>query len=85
MYLSANKPIEGKIYYIVKGFRDQNGKATSKNVRRLGTLEEIRQREGVADAWAWAKAQVEIENTHERENRRKITVSYCPDKVIEKG
>lgn len=58
MYLSANKPIEGKIYYIVKGFRDQNGKATSKNVRRLGTLEEIRQREGVADAWAWAKAQV---------------------------
>ena len=33
MYLSANKPVEGKIYYIVKGFRDDTGKATSKNVR----------------------------------------------------
>lgn len=84
MYLSSNKPIEGKIYYIVKGFRDCSGKSTSKNVRRLGTLEEIRQREGVSDAWAWAKAQVELENAHEKENRRKVTVSYCPDKVIDK-
>lgn len=53
MYLSSSKPIEGKILYIVKGFRDKTGKATSKNVRRLGTLSEIREREGVADAWAW--------------------------------
>lgn len=85
MYLSCNKPVEDKIYYIVKGFRDKFGKATSKNVRRLGTLSEIREREGVADAFAWAKAQVEQENSHERENRRKVTVTYCPDKVIEKG
>ena len=84
MYLSGNRPIEGKIYYIVKGFRDNTGKSTSKNVRRLGTLEEIRQREGVSDAWAWAKAQVELENIREKENRRKVTVSYCPDRVIEK-
>lgn len=84
MYLSSNKPVEGKIYYIVKGFRDKTGKATSKNVRRLGTLAEIREREGVADAFTWAKAQVALENSHEKENRRKVTVSYCPDKVIEK-
>ena len=84
MYLSSNKPVEGKIYYIVKGFRDNSGKATSKNVRRLGTLDEIRQRQGVADAWAWVKAQVELENAREKENRRKVTVDYCPDRVIEK-
>ena len=52
MYLSSNKPVEGKIFYIVKGYRDKNGKATSKNVRRLGTLAEIREREGVSDAFA---------------------------------
>lgn len=84
MYLSCNKPIENKIYYIVKGFRDKSGKATSKNVRRLGTLAEIREREGVEDAFTWAKAQVELENSRERENRRKVTVSYCPDRVIGK-
>lgn len=84
MYLIPAKPIEGKIIYIAKSFRTPKGSSTTKNVRRLGTLEEIRQREGVSDAWAWAKAQVELENTHEKENRRKVTVSYCPDKVIDK-
>lgn len=85
MYLSSSKPIEGKILYIVKGFRDKTGKATSKNVRRLGTLAEIREREGVADAWAWAKTQLELANTQEKENRRKVTVNFSPDKVINKG
>ncbi len=84
MYLSSNKPVEGRILYIVKGFRDKSGKATSKNVCRLGTLAEIREREGVADAWAWAKSRVELANTEERENRRKVTVSFSPDKVINK-
>ena len=84
MYLSSSKPIEGKILYIVKGFRDKEGKATSKNVRRLGTLDEIRSREGVSDAWAWAKSQVELANTEEKENRRKVTVSLSPEKVIGK-
>ena len=84
MYLIPAKPIEGKIIYIAKSFRNSKGSSTTKNVRRLGTLDEIRQREGVSDAWAWAKAQVELENAHEKENRRKVTVSYCPDKVIDK-
>lgn len=84
MYLSTNKATEGKIIYIVKGFRDKNGKATSKNVRRLGTLAEIREREGVANPWAWAKSQVELANTLEKENRRKVTVSFSPEKVIDK-
>lgn len=84
MYLSLSRPTEGRIIYIVKGFRDRNGKATSKNVRRLGTLDEIREREGVADPWAWAKAQVELANTQEKENRRKVTVDLSPDKVISK-
>lgn len=84
MYLNCKTPIEDKIYYIVKGFRDKNGKATSKNVRRLGTLEEIRQREGVSDAFAWVKSQLELENIREQENVRKVTVNYCPDKLINK-
>lgn len=84
MYLSPNKPIEGKIIYIIKGFRDDSGKATSKSVRRLGTLEDIRKSEGVTDAWAWAKAQVELANTEEKENRRKVSLTFSPDKVVAK-
>ena len=33
MSLSCSKPIKGKIYYIVKGFRDNTGKSTSRNER----------------------------------------------------
>ena len=82
MYLNPSSPIEGKIIYIVKGFRDNNGKATSKTVRRLGTLAEIREREGVADAWAWAKAQAQEETRLDNENRRKVSLSFCPDRLI---
>lgn len=82
MYLSSKAPVEGKIYYIVKGFRDKTGKSTSKNVRRLGTLAEIREREGVSDAWAWVKTQLELENARENEGKRKVNVSFSPDRVI---
>ena len=82
MYLIPSKPIEGKIIYIAKSFRNQRGSSTTKNVRRLGTLEEIRQREGVSDAWAWAKSQVALENAMDRESRRRVNVSFSPDRVL---
>lgn len=84
MYLSTTKPTEGKPLYILKGFRDKNGKATSRSVCRLGTLAEIREREGVSDAWAWAKARLARENEKERESRRKVTVSFSPGKLVGK-
>lgn len=84
MYLIPSKPIEGKIIYIAKSFRTKSGSSSTKNVRRLGTLDEIRQREDIADAWAWAKSQVELANTEEKENRRKVSVSFSPDKVMTK-
>lgn len=83
MYLIPSKPEEDKIIYIAKSYRTNSGKSTTKNVRRLGTLSEIREREGVSDPWAWAKSQVELANTEEKENRRKVTVSFSPDKVID--
>lgn len=84
MYLNPNKPQEGKIYYIQKGFRDKTGKATSKNIRRLGTFAEIRDREGVSDAWAWIKAELDKENRLYKENKRKVSVNFYPDKLINK-
>lgn len=77
--------MEGKIYYIAKSFRNDRGVSTKKNVRRLGTLAEIREREGVADAWAWAKAECENETLREAEGRRTVTVRCMSDKRIEMG
>ena len=85
MYLIPSKPIEGRIIYIAKSFRTRRGSSTTKNVRRLGTLDEIRQREGVSDAWAWAKSQVVLENAMDKENRRRVCVEFCPDRVLAMG
>ena len=85
MYLIPSKPIEGRIIYIAKSFRTRRGSSTTRNVRRLGTLDEIRQREGVSDAWAWAKSQVVLENAMDKENRRRVCVEFCPDRVLAMG
>ncbi len=82
MYLNPNKAVEDKIYYIVKSFRNKEGKISSRNVCRLGTLEEIRRREGVADPWAWAKSRLNQMNLEESEQRRKVMVPFDPSKII---
>ena len=83
MYLNSKLPVENKILYIIKGFRDNRGKATSKIVKRLGTLAEIRERESVVDAWAWAQEQLAQCNEEERLGRREITVGFKPNQRIE--
>ena len=85
MYLSCNRPIEDKIYYIVKGFRDRNGKATSKNVFRLGTLAEIRERESVSDPWHWAQQELARRNEEERLGRQTLKIELSPTKRINVG
>ena len=85
MYLSSNRPVENKIYYIVKGFRDQNGKATSKNMFRLGTLAEIREREGVSDPWQWAQEELARRNEDERLGRQALKIELSPARRIKAG
>lgn len=84
MYLIPSKPVEGKIIYIAKSYRTKLGSSTTRNVCRLGTLAEIRERENVVDAWAWAKSRVALENARDKEHRRKVMVQFCPDKIIDK-
>ena len=84
MHLSPARSMEGKIYYIAKSFRDERGNSTKKNVRRLGTLAEIREREGVSDAWAWAKTECHKETLRESEGRRVVTVRFLSDRRINK-
>lgn len=84
MHLNYTKPIEGKIYHLIQGFRDKSGKSTSRSVRRFGTLEEIRNKEGIEDAWAWILNQVAIENAKLDEGKRKVCIKLSPDQIINK-
>lgn len=85
MHLSPAKPQEGKIYYIAKSFRNERGISTKKNMFRLGTLDEIRRREGVSDAWQWAQEELARRNEEERIGRQKLKVELSPSKRINTG
>ena len=63
MKLTITKSKNAESFYISKSYRDNNGKSTTKTVRKLGTLKELTEqlntdRDGVI---AWAKEQVKIE------------------------
>ena len=85
MHLSPAKPQEGKIYYIAKSFRNERGISTKKNMFRLGTLDEIRRREGVSDAWQWAQEELARRNEEERIGRQKLKIELSPSKRINTG
>lgn len=85
MHLSPAQPKEGTIYYIAKSYRNERGTSTKKNMYRLGTLAEIRKREGVADAWAWAQQELNRRNDEERLGRQKVKIELSPTVRIKKG
>ena len=85
MHLSPAKPQEGKIYYIAKSFRNERGISTKKNMFRLGTLDEIRRREGVSDAWQWAQEELARRNEEQRIGRQKLKIELSPSKRINTG
>ncbi len=85
MHLSPSKPKEGTIYYIAKSFRNERGVSTKKNMFRVGTLAEIREREGVSDPWQWAQEELARRNEEERLGRRTIKIELCPTKRIKVG
>lgn len=85
MHLSPSQPKEGTIYYIAKSFRNERGISTKKNMFRLGTLDEIRQREGVSDPWEWAQQELARRNEEERLGRQTIKIELSPGKRINEG
>lgn len=52
---------------------------------RLGTLDEIREREGVADPWLWARQELARRNEEERLGRQTLKIELSPKKRIKAG
>ena len=66
MKLSFSRPQRPHTIYILKSFRDKDGKSTSKRVKTLGSEEEIEAKYGCADGLEWAKAYVAKLNEEEK-------------------
>ena len=80
MKLTISKSKNSESYYISKSYINNQGKSTTKTVRKLGTLKELQEtlgtdRDGVI---AWAKEQVKIETEKYKANQeiQNVTVSF---------
>lgn len=71
-----------KNFYVIKSYRNEAGKSTSKVVERLGSYATLLKEH--ADPEAWAKQYVEGLNRKEQEDKMTITVPFSPSSLIEK-
>lgn len=67
-------------FYVLKSYRDSNGKSTTKVVERLGTYEELAKFH--SDPVAWAKAYVEELNRKELADSGQISVSFSQNEQM---
>ncbi len=68
MKLYVHKSKSNTIFYMAKGYRNSEGKSTSKIVEKLGTLDEITKKANGEDPFVWAKKYVEQKTKEENEN-----------------
>lgn len=78
------KTTSGTRAYIQRSAR-VNGVPTSINVKSLGLLEEIKQREGCEDPVAWAKALAARMTAEEKAANAPVTIEFSPTKVVGMG
>lgn len=71
-----------KNLYVLKSYRTDNGKSTTKIVEKLGNYEELSKIH--EDPIAWAKEYVEELNRKEQEKNMEVTVKFKPSEQIEK-
>lgn len=71
--------------YAIKGYRTDDGKSTTKVVRKFGTVEGLRDRLGGEDPIEWARGQVEEMTAAEKEEGKKVVIECDPKALIEKG
>lgn len=83
MRLRINVNKDGsKNYYVLKSYRNEAGKSTSKIVEKLGTYEELKKI--YADPEQWAKNYVDELNRQEQAAHMNITFSCSPSTLMEK-
>lgn len=74
----------GRWAYIQKSVR-VDGVPKSINIKKLGTLEEIKRREGCSDPEAWVRALASKMTAEERDGKSAVSIDFSPCKEIEMG
>ena len=68
MRLYTYKSKSNTILYMIKSFRNDKGKNTSKIIEKLGTLEEVKEKANGEDPITWAKNYIAQKTKEEQEN-----------------
>ena len=84
MRVTTSKSKNSESFYITKSFIDNNGKSTSKNIRKLGTLKELSEklntdRNGVL-AWAKEQARLETEKYKKEKEEKVVLIPFRADR-----
>ena len=85
MKLNIVKSKNCTILYAARSYRSESGKSTSKVVKRLGTVEELRETLGGEDPIEWARSQVAQMTALEKEENKQVVVELKPNVFITKG
>lgn len=85
MRLSLVKSKNATQFYVIKSFRDNNGKNTSKIVEKLGNLEEVTKKANGQDPIEWAKKYIQILNEKEKNESLDIIAKFSPSTPIPKN
>ena len=84
MRLSLVKSKNATQFYVIKSFRDSNGKNTSKIIEKLGNLEEVTQKANGQDPVQWAKKYIDTLNEKEKNESLDIIAKFSPSTQIPK-
>lgn len=84
MRLSLVKSKNTTQFYVIKSYRDKNGKNTSKIIEKLGNTEEVTKKAKGKDPIVWAKKYIEDLNKAEKENNLKILIEKSTYTLIPK-
>lgn len=85
MWLGFSKPDRPHTLYVMRSFRDKNGKSTTERWERLGSEEEIEKKYGCPDGLEWAKSYIERLNQEQKEAKKKERIELSPVERIDPG
>ena len=84
MRLSLVKSKNAIQFYVIKSFRNSNGKNTSKIIEKLGNLEEVTQKANGQDPVQWAKEYIDTLNEKEKNESLDVIAKFSPSTQIPK-
>ena len=84
MRLSLVKSKNATQFYVIKSFRDSNGKNTSKIIEKLGNLEEVTKKANGQDPIEWAKKYIDVLNEKQKNQSLEIIAKFSSVNQIPK-